>query len=104
MPICWAYSLSHLLEWRRICAHLSLYVYRSREGLPYLHAAAGDNARGHKMRRVESAVAASPICYHTRMELILFTGFHAAGQSTFYRPRSACTHTLVNLDLAIDNT
>jgi len=81
----------------------SLYVYRSREGLPYLQAAAGDNARGHKIRRVEGAAAAAPICYHTGMELILFTGLQAAGKSTFYRERFAGTHTLVSKDVLRNN-
>ncbi|HZC79819.1 MAG TPA: ATP-binding protein, partial [Ktedonobacterales bacterium] len=71
--------------------------------VPYLQAAAGDNARGHEMRRVESAAAASPICYHTGMELILFTGLQAAGKSTFYRERFAATHTLVSKDVLRNN-
>src|SRR5258706_10041381 len=55
------------------------------------------------MRRVESAAAAPLICYHTGMELILFTGLQAAGKSTFYRERFAGTHMLVSKDVLRNN-
>ena len=48
-------------------------------------------------------VDSAPICYHTGMELILFTGLQAAGKSTFYRERFAGTHTLVSKDMLRNN-